>query len=81
MMVADLRHFERTACCREVLKMSVKTSFSYSAQSLSTRPGMMSGPALLQGLIWDFTLAGVRHRACSVGCGEAGEVLVASKRA
>ncbi len=30
----------------EMLKMSVKTSVSSTAQSLSTRPGMLSGPEL-----------------------------------
>ncbi len=36
-----------------MLKISVRTSVSCSAQSFSTRPGMLSGPAALRGLILD----------------------------
>lgn len=42
---------ETAACEREMLKMSVNTSASWEAQSLSARPGMLAGPAALQGLI------------------------------
>src|SRR4029434_3030034 len=58
------------ACLREVLKISVKISLSSSAQSLSTRPGMFSGPVAFRGLIVEsalFTLAADRHRAWSWG--------------
>ncbi len=34
-----------------MLKMSVKTSASSTAQSLSTRPGMLSGPGAFRALI------------------------------
>ncbi len=40
-----------TAWLREVLKISVRTFVSCSAQSFSTRPGMLSGPTALHGLI------------------------------
>lgn len=42
-----------TACLSEVLKMSVRTSVSCSAQSLSSWPGMLSGPPALRGLLLD----------------------------
>ncbi len=42
-----------TAWLSEVLKISVRTSVSCSAQSLSTRPGMLLGPAALRGLTLD----------------------------
>lgn len=61
-MVADLRHFGTT---RGVLKISVRTSFSCSAQPQSTHPGMLSWPVALQGLVLDMAvlmLVGVRHR-------------------
>ncbi len=59
----DLRHVGTTAWLSEVLNMSVRTSVSCAAQSLSTRPGMLSGPAAFRGLILDrvfLTLAGER---------------------
>ncbi len=40
-----------TAWLKEVLEISVRTSISCTAQSLSTRPGMLSGPTALHGLI------------------------------
>ncbi len=52
-----------TAWLSEVLKISVRTSVSCSAQSFSTQPGMLSGPAALRGLILDrvfLTSAGER---------------------
>ncbi len=42
-----------TAWLSEVLKISVRTSVSCSAQSFSTRPGILSGPAALRGLVLD----------------------------
>ncbi len=45
MIVVDLRHVGTTAWLSEVLKVSVRTSVSCAAQSLRTRPGMLSGPA------------------------------------
>ncbi len=42
-----------TAWLSEVLKISVRTSVSCSAQFFSTRPGILSGPAALRGLILD----------------------------
>ncbi len=41
---------QRDVWLSEVLKISVRTSVSCSAQSFSTRPGMLSGPAALRGL-------------------------------
>ncbi len=55
-----------TAWLSEVLKISVRTSVSCSAQSFSTRPGILSGPAALRGLILDkvfLTSAGDRQSA------------------
>ncbi len=54
----------------EVLKISVRTSVSCSAQSFSTWPGLLLGPAALRGLILDrvfLTLAGDRQSAWSLG--------------
>ncbi len=70
MIVVDLRHVGTTAWLNEVLKISVRTSVSCAAQSLSTRPGMLSGPAALRGLILDrvfLTSAGDRQSAWSLG--------------
>ncbi len=50
--------------------MSVRTSISCAAQSLSTRPGMLSGPAAFRGLILNrvfFTSAGERQSTWSFG--------------
>ncbi len=51
MIVVDLRHVGMTAWLSEVLKISVRTFVSCSAQSFNTRPGMLSGPTALHGLI------------------------------
>ncbi len=70
MIVVDLRHVGMTAWLSEVLKISVRTSVSCSAQSFSTRPGMLSGSAALHGLILDrvfLTSAGDRQSAWSLG--------------
>ncbi len=59
-----------TAWFSEVLKISVRTFVSCSAQSFSMRPGMLSGPAALRGLILDrvfLTSAGDRQSAWSLG--------------
>ncbi len=64
MIVVDLRHVGMTAWLSEVLKISVRTSVSCSAQSFSTWRGMLSGPAALRGLILDrvfLTLVGDRQ--------------------
>ncbi len=53
-----------TAWLSEVLKICVRTSVSCSTQSLSTRPGMLSGPAALRGLVLDRVfLTSARDRA------------------
>ncbi len=67
--------------------MSVKTSVSSTAQSLSTRPGMLSGPGALRALILLrdlLTLSGDRVITWSPGGGGAFCAVVlfcASKRA
>ncbi len=69
MIVVDLRHVGMTAWLSEVLKISVRTSVSCSAQSFSTRPGILSGPAALRGIILDrvfLTSAGDRQSAWSL---------------
>lgn len=87
MMVAALKPDGTMACLRELLKMSVKTSFSSSAQSFSTLPGMLSGPAAFRVLMVEgvfFTLPADRHRgwSCRGGGVFCGRVLFcASKRA
>ncbi len=50
-MVAVFKQVGTDASDSEVLKMSVNTSDSWCAQSFNTRPGMLSGPAALRGLI------------------------------
>lgn len=51
MMVVALKPVGMTAWLSEVLKMSVKTSESSAAKSLSTRPGILSGPGALRTFI------------------------------
>lgn len=41
---------------RDRLKMDVRTSANLSALALRARPGMLSGPAALQGLMFPRTL-------------------------
>lgn len=58
------------ACEKEMLKMSVNTSASWEVQSLSACPGILSGPAALQGLILSrvlLTLVWVTLRGASPG--------------
>ncbi len=62
MIVVDFRHVGTTAWLSEVLKISVRTSVSCAAQSFSTRPGMLSGPAAFRGLILDRVLSYVGCR-------------------
>ncbi len=50
-MVTVFKQVGTDASDSEVLKMSVNTSDSWCAQSFSIRPGMLSGPAALRGLI------------------------------
>lgn len=72
MMVAALKPDGTMACLREVLKMSVKTSFSSSAQSFNTLLEMLSGPAAFRELMADsvlFKMAADRHRGWSCGGG------------
>ncbi len=71
MITVDLRHMGMTAWLSEVLKISVRTSVSCSAQFFSKWPGMLSGPTSLCRLILDrvfLTLAGDRQSAWSLGC-------------
>lgn len=48
-MMADLRHLGMEQVDREMLKMEVNTSASWSAQSLNTLPGIPSGLAAFLG--------------------------------
>jgi len=47
MIIVALKHSGMMALLREILKISVRISVSELAQSLSTRPGILSGPAAL----------------------------------
>lgn len=46
-IVAALKHMGTTAWLSEMLKTSVRTSLSFSAQSFCTQPDMLSGPSAL----------------------------------
>ena len=87
MIVAVSGQLGTAVCWGEVLKMSASTSVSWCAQPLSTRPGMLLGPAALRGLIlWRvlLTSAGVALRGSSSGEGVSlvlREVFGSSKRA
>ncbi len=73
MIVVDFRHVGMNAWLSEVLKISVSTFVSCSAQSFSTRPGMLSGPAALRGLILDRVfLASTRDRQSAWSLGGVG---------
>lgn len=63
-MRVALKHAGMTAWLREVLKMSVRTSVRESAQSLSTIPGMLSGPAAFLG----FTMSRVLRTSAGSRC-------------
>ncbi len=56
MMVVALKHVGTTAWLSEMLKMSVKTSVSSTAQSLSTRPGRSRH--LVAGRRWSLLCSG-----------------------
>ncbi len=68
MIVVDLRHVGTTTWLSEVLKISVRTSVSCAAQSFSTQPGMLSGPAAFRGLILDrvFLTSAADRQSCSI---------------
>ena len=71
-MVVILKHDGTVALLREMLKMSVRTSASWSAHPLSTLPRMLSGPAALCWLILRrvfLTSAVVRCSTCLLGGG------------
>ena len=48
-MMVDVRHEGMAALARDRLKMLVNTNASWSAHSLSTFPGTLSGPAAFLG--------------------------------
>lgn len=80
LMLAALKHDGTLACFRGGFTMSVKTTFSSSAQSFSTLPGMSSGPAAVQVLMGEsvlFTLVADKHRgwSCAGGWATCGRVL------
>ena len=67
-MAVVLKHDGKVALLREMLKMSVRTSASWSAHPLSTLLGMLSGPAALCWLTLCrifLTSALVRRSTCS----------------
>lgn len=49
-MEVFLKHCDTAAWLREMLNISARTFVSWSAQALSTHPGMLSSPADLCGL-------------------------------
>lgn len=79
-IVADLKHGGMTAWFSEVLKMSVKTWASWSAHSLISRPGMLSGPVAFLVLTFLRTLhtALVSSPFIRVGCSFPRRVVVQS---
>ncbi len=55
-MMEDLKHLGTVQVDRERLKMEAKTSVNWSAQFLSTLPGIPSGPAAFLGFTLRNTL-------------------------
>lgn len=66
-MMVDLKPTGMVDWLKDVLKMSVRIPTSWSAHSLSIRPGILSGPAALHVLSLDrvlFTSAVDRQSTC-----------------
>ena len=74
MMVVVLKQEGTVQRLMERLKMDVRTSASSLAHALRARPGMLSGPAALRGLMFLRTLCTCPDE--TVGGGERGRVLL-----
>lgn len=72
--MAGLRQVGTVDCSREMLKRMVKTEVSCPARSISTCPGMPSGPAALLGLVLLGALLSSRGLSIRVFCGASCEV-------